>query len=107
MPKTVIKPLIILILLANTVNAESSTNGGYYLETPSLISAFRNDYSPSLFSSDKISIKRGEKYDESKDPALRRGTENWEQPQSSFFAVPAIVFGFTLLFLFFNRDKGE
>ena len=52
-----------------------------------------------------ISTKAGEKYDESKDPALRKGTENWEQPQSSFFAVPALVIGVIGLVLFFNREK--
>ena len=29
-------------------------------------------------------------YDESKDANLPRGTENWEQSQSSFFIVPGI-----------------
>ncbi len=54
-----------------------------------------------------ISIKRGEKYDESKDPALRKGTENNEQPQSSFFAVPALILGVAGLVLFFNRNKNN
>ncbi len=54
---------------------------------------------------DLIQIKHGEPYDEKKDPALRRGTENEEMPQSSFFAIPALVIGIMLAFLFFNRDK--
>lgn len=31
-----------------------------------------------LFRSNTVSTKRGEKYDEAKDPALRKGTENYE-----------------------------
>lgn len=50
-----------------------------------------------------ISVKRGQPYDESKDPALRKGTENWEQEQGSFFAIPALVLGIVGVFLFFNR----
>jgi len=42
-------------------------------------------------------------YDESKDPTLRRGTENWEEPQNSFFIVPAVIVAGIALALFFNR----
>jgi hypothetical protein len=52
-----------------------------------------------------MQIKRGEPYDEKKDPALRKGTENEEQPQSSFFAIPGLIIGIALVFLFFNREK--
>jgi len=44
-------------------------------------------------------------YDESKDAALRRGTENWEQSQSSFFVVPGIFLSVVGLALFFSRKK--
>lgn len=57
-----------------------------------------------FISTGAIQSKRGEPYDEKKDPALRRGTENTEQPQSSFFAIPALVIGILLAFLFFNKD---
>ena len=49
-------------------------------------------------------IKREKPYDEAKDPALRKGTENWEQPQSSFFLVPGVIAAIIALALFFNRD---
>lgn len=52
-----------------------------------------------------ITTKREEKYDEAKDPALRKGTENWEEPQGSYFAIPALIVGVIGLVLFFNRDK--
>lgn len=53
----------------------------------------------------QFAVKKGAPYDESKDPALRKGTENWEEPQGSFFAIPAVVIGIIALFLFFNREK--
>jgi hypothetical protein len=59
------------------------------------------------FSAPILNIKSGQPYDKTKDPALRRGTENWEQSQESFFVVPGIVFGIIAVFLFFNRNKSE
>jgi hypothetical protein len=50
-------------------------------------------------------VKKDATYDESKDPALRKGTENWEEPQGSFFVIPAVVVGIIALILFFNREK--
>jgi hypothetical protein len=44
-------------------------------------------------------------YDEAKDATLRRGTENWEQSQSSFFVVPGIFLSVVGLALFFSRKK--
>jgi hypothetical protein len=38
-------------------------------------------------------------------PALRKGTENWEEPQGSYFAIPAFIVGVIGLVLFFNRNK--
>ncbi len=54
------------------------------------------------------SINKAQKkltYDESKDATLRRGTENWEQSQSSFFVVPGIFLSVVGLALFFSRKK--
>jgi len=42
---------------------------------------------------------------EAKDPAVRKGTENWEESQTSFFIVPAVAIGIIALFLIFNRNK--
>jgi hypothetical protein len=44
-------------------------------------------------------------YDEAKDATLRRGTENWEQSQSSFFVVPGIFLSVVGLAFFFSRKK--
>lgn len=59
------------------------------------------------FSARSLNIKSGQPYDETKDPALRRGTENWEQSQQSFFIIPGIVFGIIAVFLLFNRNTSE
>jgi hypothetical protein len=48
-------------------------------------------------------VKGSQSYDETKDPALRKGTENWEQEQGSFFTIPALVLGVVGIILFFNR----
>ena len=51
-----------------------------------------------------FTVKKRESYDEAKDPFLRKGTENVEESQISFFVIPAVVVGIILLFLFFNRE---
>jgi hypothetical protein len=51
-----------------------------------------------------FTVKKGETYDEAKDPFLRKGTENVEESQVSFFVIPAVVVGIILIFLFFNRE---
>jgi len=68
-----------------------------------------NSLIPSLdiFSTGSLHIKSGHNYDQTKDPALRKGTENWEQPQGSYFIIPGAVIGIIGLFLFFNRNKSD
>jgi hypothetical protein len=51
-----------------------------------------------------FTVKKGEPYDEAKDPFLRKGAENVEESQVSFFVIPAVVIGIILLFLVFNRE---
>jgi len=50
-------------------------------------------------------VKSGVPYVESNDPALRRGTENWEESQWSFYVVPALFIGVIALVLFFNKNN--
>jgi hypothetical protein len=52
----------------------------------------------------KLLVKKSDPLSEAKDPARRRGTENWENPQGNFFVVPAVVLGIIGIALFFNRD---
>jgi len=99
MPNKIIKPLLFIVLLS------CSANGLANFKIPGLNSFLNYDDNFSFSNTSKISTKRGEKYDESKDPALRRGTENWEEPQGSYFAIPALIVGLIGLALFFSRDK--
>lgn len=72
-------------------------------------SSFFNDRANSLtdVTIDGFQVKKGEPYDEKKDPALRRGTENWEQSQGGYFVIPGVLVGIIGLFLYFNRDKSD
>jgi hypothetical protein len=105
MPKSIIKPLIFTILLGSALNTEVSANNATNFVASNFFTGTKYEDNFTFSKKNIISMKRGEKYDESKDPALRKGTENTEQPQSSFFAIPALVVGIMLAFLFFNRDK--
>jgi hypothetical protein len=55
--------------------------------------------------SNAMSVKLENGFNEAKDPAVRKGTENWEETQTSFFIVPAVAIGIIALFLIFNRNK--
>lgn len=105
MSKKSIQTLVCVAFLTLTASTEVSANT-INITASSLVNEIINTVTELAASqATSISVRRGEKYDESKDPALRRGTENEEQPQGSFFAIPAFVVGVILLFLFFNRDK--
>jgi hypothetical protein len=105
MPHKIIKPLFFIILLFSFASIKVSAASLSNIKTPNLFAVVGYGDNFSYSQTQIISTKRGEKYDETKDPALRRGTENQEQPQGSFFAIPATVVGIILLFLFFNRDS--
>lgn len=55
--------------------------------------------------SDAMSVKLENGIGETKDAATRRGTENWEESQTSFFIVPGVAIGIVALFFIFNRNK--
>lgn len=94
--------IIILIALPCTVVSASSTMN---FKTPELLADLNYGDSLTLRGSNTISTRKGEKYDESKDPALRKGTENWEQSQGNFMTIPLIVVGIIAFLLFFSREK--
>ena len=50
-----------------------------------------------------FAVKNESAYNEAKDPFLRKGTQNSEESQVSFFVIPAIVAGLSVIFLFFKR----
>ncbi len=108
MIKRVLSILGVIILLGGGVpNFQVSANTSPYFGSPNLFSSLGSGNNVTLTSSDTISTKAGKIYDESKDPALRKGTENWEEPQGSYFAIPALVVAVIGLALFFNRDKSS
>ncbi|CAA9892036.1 conserved hypothetical protein [Candidatus Methylobacter favarea] len=51
-----------------------------------------------------FTVKKEESYDEAKDPLFRKGTENVEESQVSFFVIPAVMIGIILVFMLFNRE---
>jgi hypothetical protein len=97
MTKKVILALSIILLLASTLVTEASTN--LYGDVGALNFSFESKQSSSY----SIEIKEGNAYDESKDPTLRKGTENEEESQISFFIMPTVTLGIALLFLFFRQ----
>jgi hypothetical protein len=106
MQKPILSSLLIIALLSALPCFQASANSGPHFNASALFSGF--DYGDSLtlsHTNTPISTKRDEKYDESKDPALRKGTENWEQPQGSFWAIPAAVVGLILIIMFLTRNN--
>ena len=105
MSNKIIKPLIFILLLACAAIIEVSATGLPNLATPSLFSDIAYGDNFSFAQTNAILTKSGEQYDESKDPALRKGTENWEEKQGSYFVIPALVIGVMGLILFLNRGS--
>jgi hypothetical protein len=97
--------LVATILLYGLLSSHVYANHGSSIKTPDFFPHRGYVSSFTLFEPNTISTKSGEKYDEAKDPALRKGTENWEETQGSFFVVPALVIGVIVLALFFSREK--
>lgn len=52
-----------------------------------------------------ISIKQGQPYDQSNDPAFMKSGPADETPQHGYFAVPGLVLGLAGLLLYFSRFK--
>lgn len=90
---------IILVLGSEPISANSN------IDIKALDFISHINFDNSLEWKHSLTLKKGASYEESKDPALRQGTENWEEPQGSFFAIPAAVLGVIVLVLFFTREK--
>jgi hypothetical protein len=50
-------------------------------------------------------IKRGQPYDESKDPVLQTGGPEGDGPQHGYFAVPMIVLGLAGVLLYLSKNN--
>ncbi|MEQ1546376.1 hypothetical protein [Methyloglobulus sp.] len=57
-----------------------------------------------LLTSDRYSIKKGQPYDSSNDPAIKSSSGGpSEGPQHGYFAVPLIVIGLAGILLYFSK----
>jgi hypothetical protein len=102
MTKQLILTLSIILLLGSAPITGVSANSNIDFSAQNFMSGIGIDSKlnwPQL-----VAVKKGEPYDEAKDPFLRKGTENVEESQASFFVIPAVVVGIILIFLFFNRE---
>ncbi len=104
MIKRVFSTLSVVILLGGVPSLQVSANTGTNFEAPGLSPSLDYGDNTLLTRLDTISTKRRGEYDASKDPALRKGTENWEEPQGSFFIIPVAVVGLIAIVLLFNRE---
>ena len=102
MTKQLISTLSIILLLGNASMTGVSANSNIDFSTLNFTSGIGFDNK--LNWPQPLTVKKGEPYDKAKDPFLRKGTENVEESQASFFVIPAVVVGIILLFLFFNRE---
>jgi hypothetical protein len=103
MIKRLFSSLSIVILLGSVPSYQVSANNSPNFKAPDWFPSLSYGDNITLTRSDTISMKKGGSYDESNDPALRKGTENWEEPQGSFFIIPAVIVGLIVIVLFFNR----
>lgn len=103
MIKKLISALSIILLLGSAPISVASANSNIDFREIDFTGGIGFD--SQLTGPQQFAVKKDASYDEAKDPALRKGTENWEEPQGSFFAIPAVVVGIIALILFFNREK--
>jgi hypothetical protein len=101
--KKIISNFSVILLLGNATLSGVSANANLDFQVPDFSGGLRSENKPNW--PQQLTIKKDVPYEEPNDPALRRGTENWEQPQWSFFVVPGIFIGLALVVLFFNRNQ--
>jgi len=102
MTKKLIPTLSIILLLVSTPVTGVFANSN--IDFSALNFASGIGFDSKLNWPQPFTVKKGETYDEAKDPFLRKGTENMEESQVSFFVIPAVAIGIVLLFLFLNRE---
>ena len=102
MTKQLILTLSIILLLGSAPIMGVSANSN--IDFSALNFASGIGFNSKLNWPQLFTVKKGEPYDEAIDPFLRKGTENVDESQASFFVIPAVVVGIILIILFFKRE---
>lgn len=102
MANKLLSALSIILLLGSAPMTGVSANSSIDFSALNLTSGLGSDTKQNW--PQPFTMKKEETYDEAKDPFLRKGTENEQESQISFFVIPAVVVGIVLIFLFFNRE---
>lgn len=105
MLKKFILTFSLLFVLASSPITQASTFYNIDFKVFDLFSSGATVFDSKVHWPQALLVKTGVAYDESKDPALRQGTENWEESQWSFYIVPALFIGVIALVLFFNKNN--
>jgi hypothetical protein len=94
-----------VVMLINTLSAVPALANGLPLSTANTIVSQGLEAISTLLTADRYSVKRGQPYDESNDPAFKSSASGPEEssPQHGYFAVPLIVIGLAGILLYFSR----
>jgi hypothetical protein len=93
-----------MIILISTLNsAQVSANNFLQFNFSGMATGVDFDNTFKLDNSIGFSIKNEGKYEESKDPLYRRGTQNTDTPQGIFFALPIVLTVIFFIVLFAKR----
>ena len=104
MLKKTIKTLRIFALVCFLLPNISTANDKLAVNSVNNSIASSLDIALDLINPGKISIKRGEPYDESKDPAMHyKSSGPSEGPQHGYFALPALVLVIAGIFIFYLK----
>jgi hypothetical protein len=93
--------MIILISTLNSAQVSANNYLQFNLSGSASGVVFENDFKTD--NSIGFSVKSDGKYDESKDPLYRRGTQNTDTPQGIFFALPIILTVLCFIVLFAKK----
>jgi hypothetical protein len=93
--------MIILISTLNSAQVSANNYLQFNLSGRASDVVFENDFKTD--NSIGFSAKSEGKYDESKDPLYRRGTQNTDTPQGIFFALPIILTVLCFIVLFAKK----
>ena len=97
--------LFAVVMLMNALSAVPAlANLGIPSNTGNAIVSQSLDAISTLLSADRFSVKKGQTYDSSNDPAIKSSAGGpSEGPQHGYFAVPLIVIGLADILLYFSK----